>query len=24
MNASTVNPAQRVGWGISDRYSSRW
>ena len=23
MNASTVNPAQRVGWGISDRYSSR-
>lgn len=23
MSASTVNPAQRVGWGISDRYSSR-
>ena len=23
MNVSTVNPAQRVGWGISDRYSSR-
>lgn len=23
MTVSTVNPAQRVGWGISDRYSSR-
>ncbi len=23
MSVSTVNPAQRVGWGLSDRYSSR-